>query len=320
MSAPVPVTGLHHVTAICGPPQPSIDFYCGLLGLRLVKRTVNFDDPGTYHLYYGDGAGRPGSVMTVFPWPDGMRGRPGAGSATATAYAVPRGSLDYWMGRFADLAVDFDAITQVGGEPIIAIDDPDGIRVELVEWDTEIDAADWDESPVPQLHAIRGFHGVTLSVVSMDATARVLEDVMGYHATGGDGSDTVRFKTPESGLGSVIELRRVPSTSRTRMGVGVVHHVAFRAPDDATQEHWREALVDLGFSVSPVRDRQYFKSIYFREPGGVLFEIATDQPGFDRDEPMDQLGQELKLPPWLEHDRGRIERQLPRIEPPEARR
>jgi len=308
---PDPIAGLHHVTAIAGPPQHNVDFYAGVLGLRLVKRTVNFDDPGTYHLYFGDEVGRPGTAMTFFPWANAVRGRAGAGMTRATAFAVPPGSLDFWMGRLADRALDFGAPVERFGERVLPLADPDGLALELVE--REVPLPGWAGGPVPAAHALRGFDGVTLAVADPAPTATLLRDVLGYEPVGEE-DGRQRLRTPAGDYAAVVDL--VASQDLPRPGAGTVHHVAFRARDEAEQAAWQEAVRGAGLHVTEVRDRQYFRSIYFREPGGILFEIATDAPGFTLDEPVEALGEGLRLPPWLEGRRETIEARLVPLRPP----
>jgi glyoxalase family protein len=304
------IQGLHHVTAISGAPRANVDFYAGFLGLRLVKKTVNFDDPGTYHLYYGDALGHPGTIMTFFPWSDALRGRTGSGMTSATAFAVPEGALDYWMARFADAARDFQAPRVRLGQQVLAFTDPDGLQLELVADAAAGAQAGWEDGPVPAEHAVRSFYGVTLAVDDPDPTARLLTDVFGYAPAGEEGR-RLRFRAPGDAMGRVVDLLPPAQHSPSRLGTGTIHHVAFRARDDEEQAAWREAVASLGYHVTQALDRQYFRSIYFREPGGVLFEIATDPPGFTADEAPEALGTALKLPPWLEPQRARIERRLP---------
>lgn len=296
------IPGIHHVTAISGPPQENVDFYAGFLGLRFVKRTVNFDDPGTYHLYYGDYHGRPGSIMTFFPWSHAPRGRAGAGMVGATSFAVAPEDVDEWVGHFADAGHDFGGPTERFGERVLGFYDTDGLRLEIVGRPTQEGRAVGDAAS-----AISAFYGVTLVLADPDATARFLTDVFGY-VSKGEEAGRLRFESPAAGRASVIDIVR--ATDRGRTGVGTVHHVAFRASDDQEQLKWREAVASFGLHVTEVKDRNYFRSIYFREPGGVLFEIATDPPGFTADEPLDELGSSLKLPPWLESQRSRIEGSL----------
>jgi len=298
------IPGIHHVTAISGPPQPNVDFYTGTLGQRLVKKTVNFDDPGTYHLYYGDRVGSPGTILTFFPFADAGPGRAGPGMASAYAYGVPKGQFDAWMLRLAEQAVDFEGPTERFGARVITLRDPDGAPVELIETAREAGA---DET-------LNGFHSVTLWLRDLAPTAHLLTEVFGYEDQGSetvDGVERLRLAAPGGARGSVIDLMRSDAPSIGRPGAGTIHHVAFRAEDDATQLAWREALASAGHDVTPVIDRQYFNAIYFREPGGVLFEIATDPPGFAVDEPVETLGRDLKLPAQYEGMRDRIERVLP---------
>ncbi|HBL26543.1 MAG TPA: ring-cleaving dioxygenase [Acidobacteria bacterium] len=309
-----PIEGLHHVTAIARDPQANVDFYTGILGLRLVKKTVNFDDPGTYHFYYGDEQGTPGTILTFFPWPGARLGTHGAGQATATAFSVPEGSLGWWAERLDRLGVDAEAPRLRPGfdEEVIRLRDPDGLALELVAraGDTR---EPWTGGPVPAAQAIRGFDGVTLTAWNPEVTTAVLRDAMGFRPIG-EGKDRFRFAVGDGGPGTRVDVVARPDAPRGHVAAGTVHHVAFRLPDDATQVAWHEELAGEGFRVSPVLDRQYFRSVYFRERGGVLFELATDPPGFARDEPVAGLGGSLRLPPWLEPDRARIEEILPKVE------
>jgi glyoxalase family protein len=306
-----PIAGIHHVTAMAGEPQANVDFYTGILGLRLVKKTVNFDDPGTYHLYYGDEVGHPGTIMTFFPWPLARRGVQGAGQATVTAFSVPEGSLGYWTERLRRLDVAFDDPKPRLGEEVLTVLDPDGLRLELVARAGD-GRQGWRGGPVPADKAIRGFDGVTLTEWNLDVTQEVLAGTMGFRRVGEEGN-RVRFEVGPGGAGTRVDVLASPSAARGHVSAGTVHHVAFRAADEADQLAWREAIDDSGLHVTPVLDREYFHSIYFREPGGVLFEIATDPPGFTRDETVESLGSGLKLPPWLEPSRDRIEAALPPI-------
>jgi glyoxalase family protein len=296
------IPGLHHVTAISGPPQPNVDFFTGTLRQRLVKKTVNFDAPDTYHLYYGDESGAPGTILTFFPFADAGPGRAGPGMASAYAYAVPRGRFDGWMERLAEDAIDFAGPVERFGGRVITLRDPDGAPVELVETDRAGD------------DALDGFHSVTLWERDIAPTARLLTGIFGYEEDGhetADGAERLRLRAPGEARGSVVDLVRSDAPSIGRQGAGTIHHVAFRAEDDEAQAAWREALSSAGLAVTPVIDRQYFNAIYFREPGGVLFEIATDPPGFAVDEDPAHLGEALKLPPKYEAMRDRIEAVLP---------
>ncbi len=303
---PDPISGIHHVTAITGDPEENVDFYTDVLGLRLIKKTVNFDDITTYHLYYGDEVGSPGTVLTFFPFGAGQGGRVGRGQTSATAFVVPDGSLAYWQERFDEYGVEYGDVGDRFDERVLPFEDRNGQPLELVTGEADIEP--WGGTDVPADHAIRGFHGVTLLSEKPDETVDVLE-AMGY-----DSTDTAGSRTRLEGAGdraAFVDVLNDPDANRGVEGVGTVHHVAFRVPDDETQHAWRETLSERGLRVTPRKDRQYFRSIYVREPGGVLFELATDGPGFDRDEPIEELGTKLKLPPWLEEDRESIERQLP---------
>ncbi|HSM56041.1 MAG TPA: ring-cleaving dioxygenase [Candidatus Sulfomarinibacteraceae bacterium] len=303
--------GIHHITAIAGDPQRNLDFYTQVLGLRMVKLTVNFDDPGTYHFYFGDRAGAPGTILTFFPWAGARRGQRGNGQVATTAFSVPAGSLDYWQERLAQHDVAVAERVQRFGEEVLPFRDPDGLHLELVA--DEAAAGDpWTEGPAPADHAIRSFHHATLWEADVEPTAVLLTEAMGFELAGQDG-DRFRFRAAEGPAGVVDILRRSGEPSG-RMGAGIVHHIAYRTASDEEQQAWRERLLAQGQQVTPVRDRQYFRSIYFREPGGVLFEIATDLPGFATDEALEELGMELKLPPWLEPRRAELEQVLPRLE------
>jgi glyoxalase family protein len=307
---PAPSPGLHHVTGIAGPPQRNLDFYGGALGLRLVKQTVNFDDPGTYHFYFGDAAGSPGSIITFFPWPRAARGASGGGMTTATAFAAPEGSLEFWTDRLAHLGHDPSAPLERFGERFLRVHDPDGLVIEIVERQPGPAARAWDRGDVPEEHRLHGIHGVSLASFDLDATCRILEGAFGYSEGDAEG-ERLRL-TPAGDAGtSVVDL--VDPTVHGRAGAGTIHHVAFRATDEDHQAALAEAVRQQGVRVTEVRDRQYFRSVYFREPGGVLFEIATDGPGFAVDEEADSLGRALRLPPWLEERRAELVRNLPEI-------
>ncbi|MBX9929966.1 MAG: ring-cleaving dioxygenase [Methylobacterium sp.] len=297
--------GLHHVTAYSGPAQRNLDFYRRVLGLRLVKKTVNFDDPGTYHLYYGDEAGNPGTILTFFPIEQAARGRLGTGETQETAFTVPRASIAAWMDRFASHGVAFETPVQRFGETVVRFTDPDGMSLALVGID--------GLGETTSSEAIRGFHGVTLRLTEACPTAAILTDVLGFTERAREGA-FVRLGS-DAKLGGLVTIEAVGEAERGRPGAGTVHHIAFRAADDAEQEAMAARLRERhGLSVTEQRDRNYFRSVYFREPGGVLFEIATDIPGFAFDEPADALGEALKLPSGLEAHRARIEAVLPRLD------
>jgi glyoxalase family protein len=296
------VHGIHHVTAIAGHAQRNVDFYAGVLGLRLVKRTVNFDDPLTYHLYYGTEIGAPGTILTFFAWPNAYRGRVGSGQVNATGLSVPKGSLGWWQERFKKLRVLHDLPMRRFGDGVLPFQDPDGMQLELVE--AEDGRPVWKGGGVPEEAAIRGIHGVTAHEEGYEKTAELLTETLRFTGVGQEGN---RFRYKAGEEGAVIDVLCTPDGPRARGGAGTVHHIAWRVPDDPDKVAWRKTLVSAGMNVSPVLDRQYFHSIYFREPGGVLFEIATDTPGFATDEPEEKLGEALKLPPWLEGAREQIE-------------
>lgn len=299
-------SGLHHVTAIGGDPQGNIDFYITGLGLRLVKKTVNFDSPGTYHLYYGDDAGSPGSLMTFFPWKGVGAGRIGAGQSTTTAFSVPAGSLGWWSDHFADLGVGSTITTENSTEERLSLRDPDGLQLDLVASSIADPRNPWDSASVPAEYAVRGQHSSVLTVNDPAGTSRVLVDELGMRLVSEQGN-RLRFAAGDEVSGRIVDVIADPRAEQGLTAGGTVHHIAFRTPDGETQKLWREQLVDHGYQVTEILDRQYFTSIYFREPGGVLFEIATDTPGFDIDEPLLELGRSLKLPPWLEPSREAIE-------------
>ena len=310
------IAGIHHVTAVAGDAQRNHDFYTGALGLRLVKRTVNFDDPGTYHFYFGDERGRPGTILTFFPWAGIARGRPGTGEVCATSFAVPGDSLGAWARRLRAAGVAARPVIERFGEPVLAFEDPDGMPLELVEaaWAGDARAATLaaapGDSPAP---AIAGLHSATLHLRSRERTEALLTATLGLEPAGEEAGRR-RFRGAATGAGTVLDTVESPGAPRGDLGAGSVHHIAWRTRDDAAQAEWLERLPNLGLRVTPVQDRQYFRSIYFREPGGVLFEIATDPPGFATDETSDRLGEALKLPPWLEPDRAKIERALPPLD------
>lgn len=308
---PAPIVGLHHVTAIASDPQRNLDFYTKILGLRFVKRTVNFDDPGTYHFYFGDDLGSPGTILTFFPWPHATRGSLGVGATSATAFSVPADSLSFWELRLLNAGVPAQRLAERFGAAVLGFGDPDGMRIELIAHEEKTAPHAPRNSDVPSEHAIHGFFGVTLCQAGFESTAEVLEK-MGFRRSEEEGN-RYRFTAEGSAYGSHVDVLVQTQLMHGRMGAGSVHHIAFRAPDGAVQRAWRDELRRLPLNVTPVLDRTYFHSIYFREPGGVLFEIATDPPGFSFDESLETLGESLKLPPWLEAERAAIEKVLPAI-------
>lgn len=302
--------GLHHVTAIATDPQRNADFYRHVLGLRMVKQTVNFDAPDVYHLYYGDETGQPGTILTFFPWPGAPSGRHGTGQATTTSFSIPEGSLGWWKQRLEALSVDVAWVATRSGEEALALHDPDGLLVELVAHPGVDPRPPWEAGPIAPEYAVRGLHSVTLSESGYDDTADLLVNTMGFRLVTED-HNRFRFATGQGGPGALVDVVCQPEAREGLVAAGTVHHVAWRTPDDADQADWRETLVGRGCNVTPIIDRQYFHSIYFREPGGVLLELATDPPGFGIDEPLLELGRALKLPPWLEPQRETVEQALP---------
>jgi glyoxalase family protein len=324
------ILGIHHVTAIASNPQKNIDFYTQLLGLRLVKLTVNFDDPTAYHLYYGDEIGHPGTILTFFPWPDAPRGHRGTGQVITTSFLIPAHSIDYWVGRFKSQKIGFQGPTNRFGdaEQVLTLYDPDGLELELVAHQYAKDRMRhiWKGGPIPVEHAIRGFYSVTLSEVGYEHTASVLTNELGFKFIGQDGSRfRFQIRTVSDGAdngkedkdgSNIVDVLCLPYTQYGMIGVGTVHHVAWRTPTDEQQVVLRDRIVKAGLNATPVIDRTYFHSVYFREPGGVLFEIATNPPGFAIDEKVEELGTHLMLPQWLESVRKDLEKVLPPVHLP----
>jgi glyoxalase family protein len=307
------VLGIHHVTAIAGDPRENLAFYSGLLGMRLVKRSVNQDDPGTYHLFYADAAGHPGTDLTFFPWLHLPAGQRGAGMINEVMLAVPAGSLGYWADRLGAAGVATGSPEDRFGERVLALTDPHGMAVALVETEGERLFTPWGDGPVPADQQVRGLHGVRLWEEALGPTRGLLEGVLGYSALGTDG-DWHRFASDGMSSRGVVEVREARNARPGRMGRGAVHHVAFRVPDEAAQDAVRRRVAAAGRRPTPVIDRFWFKSVYFTEPGGVLFELATDGPGFAVDESAAHLGERLVLPPWLEPQRERIAAALPPLD------
>jgi glyoxalase family protein len=304
------ITGIHHITAISSSAAENLDFYTRVLGLRLVKQTVNFDDPYTYHLYYGDTQGSPGTILTFFPWENLPQGRPGAGMITAVAFAVPRDAMDFWMTRLDAAGLQVQT-TQRFGEPVLQFSDRHGLPLELIGTDERPAVAAWKNGPVGGPNAIIGFHSATMTLRALTEDQALLVDLMGLQPIA-ETKERVRFEMNDPGApGHLLDIRIDPHADRSAMGVGSVHHIAFRTTDDQTQLAWQARLRKAGIDVTHVRDRNYFRSIYFHAPGGVLFEIATDPPGFGVDESVAQLGSALKLPPQYEAMRPDIVRRLP---------
>ncbi len=314
------VEGIHHVTAIASDPQRNLDFYAGLLGLRLVKRTVNYDDPGTYHFYFGDETGSPGSLLTFFPWPGAYRGRPGPGQVAVCSFAILPASIGFWIERLVRYAVRYEGpeIRQIGSEPerVISFTDPDGLLLELVGTEDARVRPAWGQAPgISAENAIHGFHSVTLWVEHNEKTIETLVDTLGFRRTAEAGS-TVRLSVADGGPGTMVQVRTTGAFVPGVSGAGTVHHVAWRVPDDVAQLALRSRVVTAGLDPTPVIDRSYFHSVYFREPAGVLYELATNTPGFAIDEPLERLGERLMLPPQYEPQRAQIEAVLPSVHLP----
>ena len=305
--------GLHHITAIASDPKKNLEFYTRVLGLRFVKKSVNQDDPGTYHLYYGDNVGSPGTALTFFPWAGIRRGRAGNGQAYATGFSLPAGALEFWRERLAKLKIETGPVETRFADQVLPVLDVDGLRLDLV-FTTEADSrARAPSTDVPREHAIRGFHSTTLALASPAETIALLTTGMGYKHVSTSGS-RARYTVATGGPGSYVDILSDPKMPNGLNGAGTVHHIAFRVADDAAHRAAHEQIQKLGLHVSPIIDRAYFKSIYYREPGGVLFEIATDQPGFTIDESVETLGTVLGLPPHLESHRAEIEAALPKLD------
>lgn len=305
--------GIHHVTAIAGNPQANFDFYAKVLGLRLIKRTINFDDPGTYHLYYGDGVGTPGTILTFFPWPAAARGRVGSGQVSAFALNVPQGALPFWRDRLAARNVPFTEGEPRFGTSALTLEDPHGLPLEIVASAQPDPRTGWTEGPIAPEYAIRGVESITLSLADPTQTDLVLTDLLGFRTLGSEGRRT-RYALAEGPPGALLDVLHAPGLASGTSGAGTVHHIAFRTQSDDQQAIWMAALKEADVPVSPVRDRQYFHSLYFHEPGRVLFEIATDTPGFATDEDIAHLGETLCLPPWLEPQRALVKSALPPLD------
>ncbi len=301
--------GIHHITAIVADPQENVDFYASVLGLRLVKKTVNFDDPETYHLYFGDETAKPGTIITFFPWGNAYKGKIGDGQVGVTSYVVPVGALPFWEKRLEKFNISFSKTTRFE-EQVVTFDDPHGLHLEIVERQ-QGEANTWEMGDITSEVAIKGFGGATLYTTNAEKTIELLETVMGFERVGEE-NDLMRLRATGE-LGNVIDVKLTPM-GIGQMGVGTVHHIAWRAEDDADQLDWKQQVETYGLGVTPVQDRNYFNAIYFREYGEILFEIATDPPGFAIDEFPESLGQSLKLPEQYEQHRKNIQRALPPVQ------
>lgn len=306
------ILGLHHITAIAGEAQRNYDFYTKVLGLRLVKKTVNFDDPGTYHFYYGDEVGSPGSILTFFPWEGIQKGRVGTGMATEIGYSVPNGSLEFWKNRFNELKVKHSEVNQRFGEQYLSLEDPDGLLLNLIVPTSEDNRKPWTKNEVKEDAATKGLHSVVLTVKKVEPTAKILTDIFGYKLLTLE-ENRYRFITEANATANIVDIVEEPNGNYGHNAGGTNHHVAFRAKDDNVMMEFREKVKSAGLNITEKIDRNYFYSLYFREPNGVLFEIASDNPGFAIDEPVGELGTHLMLPSQYEEYRTRIEEWLPAI-------
>ncbi|MDB5156109.1 MAG: diguanylate cyclase [Mucilaginibacter sp.] len=306
------IKGLHHITAIAGNAKRNVKFYTDTLGLHLVKKTVNFDDPNTYHLYYGDKTGSPGTILTFFPWEGITAGRRGARQATEIGYSIPQGSLDFWLKRMDDHNIIHNKVAEKFGEQYLTVLDPDGLKLELTVAKNEDNRLPWETTAIKADNAIKGFHNITITTNKIEPTAKILTEVLGYKLLE-QHVNRYRFITDAVDNANIVDLVEVAGEVAGHVAGGSVHHVAFRVSDEKTLMEYREKIAALGLHITDKIDRNYFYSLYFREPGGVLFEIATDNPGFAVDEPVDELGTHLMLPPQYESRRADIEQQLPQL-------
>ncbi|WP_138430842.1 VOC family protein [Fodinibius saliphilus] len=302
--------GIHHITAVAGDPKENYEFYTQVLGLRMVKKTVNFDDPSVYHLYYGNELGEPGTILSFFPWEHLKEGEPDVGQVVAVSFSVPTASKSFWLHHLNEQKIDFEDPFERFGKEVIGLQDPHGLHLELVFDPVADKAKGWGDGPLPARHAIRGIHGATLAEENYAGTGRLLEEDLGFELT--NQFENRYLYESKAEFGSTIEIiDQFPLNGKP--GKGTVHHIAFRSKDEEEQEMYRQKLLNKGYYLTEVKDRDYFKSVYFHEPGGILFEIATDPPGFNRDEDIAKLGQSLQLPDWLEHERYDIEQNLPSL-------
>lgn len=307
------ILGIHHITAIAGDAKRNFDFYSKVLGLRFIKKTVNFDDPGTYHFYFGDEVGSAGTILTFFPWGSEIQqGRKGSGMATEIGYSVPQGSLAFWIDRFEKYNVIYNKPAQKFGENYLTFLDPDGLKLELIESKTPDNRKGWETDEIKADAALKGFHNITLTLKNIQPTAAILTDIFGYKPVESQ-VNRHRYQTSAVENAAIVDLVELPDEKHGHVANGSIHHVAFRVPNDEVLMHFREKIEAYGLQITPQIDRQYFHSLYFREPGGVLFEIATDNPGFTVDETLENLGKKLKLPPQYESRRAEIENRLVKI-------
>lgn len=306
------ILGLHHVTAIASSAKKNYDFYTRVLGLRLIKKTVNFDDPKTYHLYYGDESGSAGTILTFFPWEGMGAGRRGTRQATEIGYSIPEGSLDFWIDRLEKNNVIYNKPSEKFGEKYLTFLDPDGLKFELTIAKNKDNRKPWLTAEINADHAIRGFHHITITTNKIDKTASVLTDIFGYHLSEKEVNRS-RFITDNVEQAALVDLVEAPGEQAGHVAAGSVHHVAFRVKNEQTLLYYKDLIIAKGLNITEKIDRNYFYSLYFREPGGVLFELATDNPGFTVDEPLEELGTHLKLPAQYENKRAELENFLPKL-------
>ena len=306
------ILGLHHITAIDNNAKINHDFYTKVLGLRMVKKTVNFDDPNTYHFYYGNENGAPGTILTFFPWEGIGKGYTGTGQATEIGYSVPEGSLDFWANRFKENNITIGEKSERFGEHFLPFQDPDGLNLSLIVPKQKDNRIVWETNEIKQDTATKGFHNITLTLKSIDKTAKILTDIFGYELISQE-NNRFRFATNAVENASIVDLLEEPNGKPGYNAAGTNHHVAFRVPNEEVLMNFREKILTENLGITPKINRDYFFSLYFREPGGVLFELATDNPGFTVDEPLAELGTNLKLPKQYENSRELIENTLPKL-------
>jgi len=302
--------GIHHITAVAGDPKQNYRFYTQVMGLRLVKKTVNFDDPSVYHLYYGNESGEPGTILTFFPWSHLQNGKPDAGQVVAVAFSAPTYSVEFWEGHLKNKGIDIEEPFERFGKKVLGLQDPDGLHLEIVFDPKADEVSGWSGGAIPAEHALRGIHGATLAEEQYAGVGRLLEEDLGFELT--DQLDNRYLYETNALFGGVVEVID-QFELKGRPGKGTVHHIAFRCKDEEEQQTLQDKLRGKGYHVTEVKDRDYFKSVYFHEPGGILCEIATDSPGFAIDESLEELGSALQLPEWLEKYRHNIERELPKL-------
>lgn len=316
MSGNNKLKGIHHITAIAGDPQKNIDFYVNVLGLRFLKKTVNFDDPHTYHFYYGDENGNPGTILTFFPWTErGFKGKRGNGQIAAISFSIPSSSMDFWMEHLTKQKINFAGPVKRFNEQVLIFEDHDEFELEIIA-SKEEKREGWDSRYIPKEHSIRGFWGASIWHQKTEITESFMSSLLGFNKVDKTENRT-RLTLADGGTGTYVDLISLPKQQKGIMGVGAIHHIAFRTANDKDQLEVREKIISRKYDVTPVIDRNYFHSIYFKEPGNVLFEVATDPPGFFVDETQETLGKSLKLPEWYEPRRSEIESSLPKVTIPE---